>query len=134
MWAGIKALGTGLNIPEANHGIIMDYDWDDVTIRQAIGRMMRLQQTKTVYAYNLLHLGAIDSYMAALSYLKSRSADEAIDYMMFDDFSVKLIPDIQQYAAAIVDGTTEVIVRDMWTAIDFMNKKDDEEGDYGAVD
>lgn len=134
MWAGTAALAEGMNIPEANRCIVLDYDWDDVRIRQAIARTLRLQQQKTVYATNLLHKGAIDSYMAALSYLKSRSADEAIDYMEFDDFTVQLIPDIRQYADAIVDGTEQVIARKMWTAIDFMNQQEDEEGDYGVVD
>ena len=134
MWAGTNALAEGMNIPEANNGIVMDYYWEDIATRQAIGRMLRIQQQNKVTANYLLHKGAIDSYMAALSELKARSTDEAIDYMQFDDFHVDMVPDIKAYANAIVDGTTEVLTRKMWTAIDFMNKKADEEGDYGNTD
>lgn len=134
MWAGTNALAEGMNIPEANNGIVMDYYWEDIAIRQAIGRMLRIQQQKKVTANYLLHLGAIDSYMAALSLLKARSTDEAIDYMQFDDFHVGMVPDIRAYADAIVDGTTNVLTRKMWTAIDFMTKKKDEEGDYDNAD
>lgn len=133
MWAGTGALAEGMNIPEANHGIVMDATWDDVSIRQAIGRMLRIQQQRTVYAHYLMHHGAIDSYMFALSELKARSGDEAIDFMPFDDFHVGMVPDIQQYADAIVDGTQDKLARKMWTAIDFMQKKEEEEGDYGQA-
>ena len=130
-WAGLEALAEGMNIPEANHGILLDCGWAPSQPRQAIGRMIRPAQCKTIYAKYLMHHGTIDDYMFALSYLKGRSADEAIDYMEFDDFSVDMIPDIQQYADAIVDGTEEKLKRKMWLAVDHVKRLVEEEGEEG---
>jgi SNF2 family DNA or RNA helicase len=118
MWAGLTALAEGMNIPEANHGIFMDYSWEPIEWIQALGRMIRPQQTKTIYAKFLCHEGTIDDYMAAWCFLKQRSMDEGVDYMEFDDFTTKLIPDIHQYADAIVDGTESVLKQEMFLAID----------------
>jgi hypothetical protein len=127
MWAGLAALAEGMNIPEANRGIILDCDWDPSTPRQAIGRMIRPAQMKTVYATYVIHHGAVDGYMAALCELKGRGGDEAIDYMEFNDFSVKMIPDIRQYADAIVDGTEEIEKQQMWSAIEHIRRQQREE-------
>lgn len=129
MWGGLTALAEGMNIPEANHGIIFDYSWEPSDAKQAIGRMIRPQQTKTVYSYFLMHEGTIDEYMAALCYLKGRSHDEGVDYMEFDDFSTDIIPDIHQYADAIVDGTENVMKRTMWLAVEHIKRQMEEEGE-----
>jgi hypothetical protein len=107
-----------MNIPEANRGILMDCSWDPAEARQAIGRMIRPAQQKTIYSTFLMHKGTIDGYMAALCYLKGRSSDEGLDYMEFGDFSTELIPDIKQYADAIVDGTQEQMKQKMWLAVE----------------
>lgn len=129
MFAGLEALAEGMNIPEANWGIIQDCGWEPALPRQAIGRMIRPQQTKPIYAYYLMHHGTIDDYMMALCHLKGRASDEGIDYMDFDDFSTEMIPDIHQYADCIVDGTEEKVKAKMWTAIEHNRKVAEEEGD-----
>lgn len=129
MFAGVKALAEGMNIPEANHGIVTDTDWDPKGTRQALGRMIRPAQSKTVYTYQLMHKGAIDEYQVAWCYLKGRSSDEGIDYIEFDDFSSDIIPDIHQYADSIVDGTEDTIKAKMWLAVDHYRKLGAEEGD-----
>ena len=123
MWGGMLALAEGMNIPEANHAFIHDYTWEPSDTMQGIGRMLRPDQRKTVYVNMMVHEGTVDEYMAALCYLKGRSHSEGIDYMEFDDFSSDLIPDFSQYADAIVDGTTEVIKKKMWLAVDRIKKK-----------
>lgn len=128
-WAGLDALAEGMNIPEANHGVIMDYGWKDNDWRQAIGRMIRPQQKKTVYSYFIVHEGTIDEYMAAICYLKGRGAAEGIDYMEFDDFSTDVIPDIRQYADAIVDGSVDKLKSNMWLAVDRIKRMASEEGE-----
>jgi hypothetical protein len=132
LWAGLEALSEGFNIPEANHCILLDCGWAPTQPRQLIGRMIRPQQTKTIYANYVMHEGTIDDYMFALSYLKGRSADEAIDYMEFDDFSTDIIPDIHQYADSIVDGTEEKIKQVMWLAVDHLKRQIQEEGEDEA--
>lgn len=131
MWAGIGALAEGVNIPEANRGIILDPSWKPSDARQSIGRMIRPQQEKVVYSTFLMHKGSIEEYMAAVCYLKGRSGDETVDYMEFSDFSTALIPDIKQYADWIVDGTEDREKAKMWLAVDFLRKKAEEEGDEG---
>lgn len=132
MWAGLGALAEGLNIPEANNGLFLDYSWNFVDWKQAIGRMIRPQQTRTVNGAFCIHHGTIDEYMGALCFLKEKSVDESIDFMEFDDFSVEIIPDIHQYADAIVDGTEHVLKRKMWLAVEHIRKQseegEDEEG------
>lgn len=131
MWAGMQALAEGMNIPEANWGIFMDYDWEPSTWKQALGRMIRPQQMKPINAYFLTHKGTIDDYIAAWCFLKERAADEGVDYMEFDDFSVKLIPDIRQYADSIVDGTEETLKQNMWLAVEHIRRQAEQEGDEG---
>lgn len=128
MWAGLGALAEGLNIPEANRGIALDYPWDSVELQQGFGRMIRPAQTKTVYCGHMIHDGAIDGYMAALCYLKARSGAEGLDYMEFDDFTTDIIPDIQAYADAIVEGeeAEKKLKRKMWLAVDAIKQKSDE--------
>lgn len=128
LWAGMGALAEGMNIPEANWGIVMDYDWDPSTWKQFIGRMIRPQQSKTVHARFLMHYGTIDDYIAAWCLLKERAMDEGVDYMEFDDFSVEMIPDIHQYADSIVDGTEESLKANMWLSIEHI-KRMAEQGD-----
>ena len=127
LWAGIRALSVGMNIPEANHGIICDFDWRPDIIDQAIARMIRrFTQERVVHDYRMMHAGTIEEFMCALCYLKSRSAGEAVDYMSFDDFSAEMIPDASQYAACLVDGSeeAEALKSKMFTAVDYLRKGD----------
>jgi len=118
MWAGIIALAEGMNIPEANHGIIYDTTWEPADAMQAIGRMIRPQQRKNVFVEFLMHEGTVDEYMIALCYLKKRSHDEGIDGISFDDISSEMIPDFRQYADSIVDGTEHILKRNMWLQVE----------------
>lgn len=132
LWAGLGAISEGFNIPGANWGIFMDYEWEPSVHKQFIGRMLRPQQEKMVYAYYLAHHGTVDEYMAAIAILKARSSDETIDYMEFDDLSVEMIPDVRQYAQAIVDGTDGTLKQRMWLAVEEITKHaDDETEDWG---
>jgi hypothetical protein len=90
---------------------------------QGIARMLRPSQKKVVTSHFLMHKGSIDEYMCALCYLKGRSHSEGIDYMEFADCSVSMIPDIRQYADSIVDGTDDVLKRNMWLAVDNIKKR-----------
>lgn len=123
LWAGLKSMRDGANIPEANHGIFMDLSWVPSDLEQAAHRMIRPQQKKTVFIKHLVHLGTIDDYMRLWCTLKAHCADEGIDFMEFDDFSSKMIPDINQYANAIVDGTESIVRAEMELAIEHIRKQ-----------
>lgn len=134
MCGGLTALAEGMNIPEANHCIVNDYSWEPKDVLQAVGRVIRPQQTKTIYQYFLMHTGTIDEYMCALTYLKGRSHEEGIDYMEFDDFGVDVIPDIHQYADCIVGGEDDQqkFKQRMWLAVEHVRREGAEEGDEGG--
>jgi SNF2 family DNA or RNA helicase len=127
MWAGIKALAEGMNIPEANHVIGYDTTWEPADIDQFVGRVIRPQQANTVYVYFLMHEGTVDEYMTALCYLKGRSHSEGIDGVSFDDISADMIPDFRQYAESIVDGTESILKRNMWLQVEQIKKQWEEE-------
>lgn len=118
LWAGLTALAEGMNIPEANRVVLHDTSWEHQDAEQGIGRVTRPQQKKPVYVYFLMHKGTVEEFKVALCYLKHRSHSEAIDGVSFDDFNSSMIPDFRQYADSIVDGTEEVVKREMWTMID----------------
>lgn len=118
MWAGIKALAEGMNIPEANRVVIYDTTWEHQDAEQAIGRVVRPQQTKDVFVNFLMHEGTIEEFVVAWCYLKHRSHSEGIDGVSFDDFSADMVPDISAYAEAIVDGTQDVVEKKMWSMVD----------------
>lgn len=130
MWAGLGCMSEGFNIPKANQAVFMDYDWEPSVHRQATGRMLRPQQTKDVTSYYLTHNGTVDDYMAAICILKGRSGDEAIDHIAFDDINQKMIPDVKQYANAIVDGTEHIQRRNMWLAVEEVIRQADSEEDW----
>lgn len=122
LWAGLQAMRDGANLPEANHGIFMDLSWEPSDYRQAGARMIRPQQEKTVFLTHLIHKGTLDDYVSLWTILKARSVDEGVDYMEFDDFSSDMIPDCQQYANAIVDGTEDRVKSRMVLAIEHIRR------------
>jgi hypothetical protein len=85
---------------------------------QALGRMIRPQQKKDIFAHFLMHEGTVEEYMIALCYLKKRSHDEGIDGISFDDITSEMIPDFSQYADSIVDGTEHILKRKMWLQVE----------------
>ena len=127
MWAGIQTLKEGFNIPQANHAILMDWTWEPSDTDQFVARMLRPAQKKTVDATFMCHQGTADEYMAALVQLKSRSSREGVDFESFSDFTADMIPDFQQYANSIVDGTNEELRTRMWTQLDQLRKQLEED-------
>jgi SNF2 family DNA or RNA helicase len=127
LWAGIQTMKEGFNIPEANHGIFLDYTWEPADWQQALARMLRPAQKRTVYATFMCHKGTVDEYIAALVQLKARSADEGVDYQSFSDFNSSMIPDFKMYADAIVDGTEDVMRTKMWSAVEKLRQELEDE-------
>jgi SNF2 family DNA or RNA helicase len=69
---------SGNNLTEANHIILLDTinhnDWDTIE-HQAIGRAVRLGQTKTVYVTRMIMKNTIEenNFNKNQSYMKSQS-------------------------------------------------------------
>lgn len=123
LWAGLVCMKDGANLPEANHGIFLDLSWEPSDYRQASARMIRPAQDKTIYLTHLIHRGTIDEFVSLWTILKARSVDEGVDFVEFDDFSTEMIPDVGQYAEAIVDGTETRMKAKMELAIDHIRKQ-----------
>lgn len=75
----IKSGGTGLNLVEANHVIIMDPYWNDSEQEQAINRIYRIGQKKDVFVYKLLIDNSIEKWMNLLQKSKLNTANYLID-------------------------------------------------------
>ena len=103
--AGTQCLCEGMNIPEANIGIFVDFDWTPSIMWQALYRMVRPQQQKQVTGYFLNLRGTIYEYMKKIVQLKQKSIDEGIDFQEFN-LDIEDIPDIRQYCSALMDSNS----------------------------
>ncbi len=129
MWCGLTALSEGVNVPECNRSAVIDYSWEPSEVEQFVARKDRPQQTKMQYNFYLRHEGTIDDYLYLTNILKANSAGEGIDFMEFD-LKAEMIPDVRQYADAIVDGTETKQRAKMQLAVDKLQKrKEEEEGE-----
>lgn len=123
MWAAIKCMAEGYNIPEANHGIFHDYTWEPADWQQAIARMLRPAQKRPVYGTFLVHEGTADEYVSALVQLKARSITEGVDYESFEDFKASMVPDFIAYANAIVEGKDRELTSRMRDQVEELKKQ-----------
>lgn len=62
----LRAGGSGLNLVEANHVILMEPYWNDSEQEQAINRVHRMGQKKEVYIYKLNVENTIETWMCSL--------------------------------------------------------------------
>ena len=118
MFANIQTMKEGFNIPQANRGIFMEYNWNAIDWQQALARMLRPAQKKTVYGTFLCHEGTADEYVSAYVQLKARSEQEGVDHQSFDDFKGSMVPDFRLYAEAIVEGNVKAMMQKMRSDLD----------------
>ncbi len=57
---GLKAGGVGLNLQKANHVILFDHWWNPATHKQALGRVLRIGQGKTVFNTSLFTIDTVE--------------------------------------------------------------------------
>jgi SNF2 family DNA or RNA helicase len=88
----LKAGGTGINLAAASYVILFDPWWNPAVENQAIDRVHRIGQTKTVFAYRLLMRDTIEDKIRQLQVRKSNLAKEVLGEEAFgraltlDDF------------------------------------------------
>jgi len=78
--ATIHTTQKGLNLYQANRVIMYSRDWKASKEEQAIYRLCRPQQVKTVYVEYVMHEGSIDIYQAQMVDFKRNAADAGLDY------------------------------------------------------
>src|SRR6516164_676989 len=74
----LKAGGTGLNLAAASHVILFDPWWNPAVENQAVDRVHRIGQTRTVFAYRLLIRDSIEDKIRQLQVRKSNLAKEVL--------------------------------------------------------
>ncbi len=74
----LKAGGTGLNIVGADSVIIFDPWWNPAVESQAVDRVHRMGQTKTVNVYRLLTMGTIEEKIRKLQFHKKDIFDSIV--------------------------------------------------------
>ena len=74
----LKAGGTGLNLPRANHVIHYDRWWNPAVENQATDRAFRIGQTKNVYVHKLICAGTLEDRIDLMIEIKQETADQAV--------------------------------------------------------
>ena len=80
----LKAGGTGLNLAAASYVILFDPWWNPAVENQAVDRVHRIGQTRTVFAYRLLIRDSIEDKIRQLQVRKSALAKEVLGAEGFD--------------------------------------------------
>lgn len=91
----------GINLANASRVLLMEYDWSPSTVRQAIARITRPDQTETPVAVWFRAVGTIQDYQIRLASLKQEAMDAALDNVEQVSRGSD-VPDIQAYAASLV--------------------------------
>jgi SNF2 family DNA or RNA helicase len=74
----LKAGGTGLNIVGADSVVIFDPWWNPAVESQAVDRVHRMGQTRTVNVYRLLTMGTIEEKIRKLQFHKKEVFDSIV--------------------------------------------------------
>jgi SNF2 family DNA or RNA helicase len=81
----LRAGGTGLNLVEANHVILMEPYWNDAEEQQAINRCYRIGQKKPVFVYKLAIENSIEGWLLRLK----KSKNTVTDFLISKNSQVK---------------------------------------------
>lgn len=91
--AGIKSAGLGLNLTAADYCFILDPWWNPAVEQQAVDRIHRIGQQKTVNIYRLVSQHTVEEKMLLLKEEKQKVADQLmtadhtfLEHLSYDDF------------------------------------------------
>jgi hypothetical protein len=106
--ASIMATQTGLNLPMGSRAVFLSRAWSATSEAQALGRLLRPQQTEHVQGVFLHLAGGIDSYMGQLVAFKQDaarvgiddqdSALEQVEFLHLDSILGRFVEGIEQLA------------------------------------
>ena len=74
----LKAAGSGLNLPRANHVIHYDRWWNPAVENQATDRAFRIGQTKDVHVHKLICAGTLEDRIDLMIEIKQETADQVV--------------------------------------------------------
>ena len=74
----LKAGGSGLNLPRANHVIHYDRWWNPAVENQATDRAFRIGQTKDVHVHKMICAGTLEDRIDLMIETKQQTADQVV--------------------------------------------------------
>ena len=74
----LKAGGSGLNLPRANHVVHYDRWWNPAVENQATDRAFRIGQTKDVHVHKLICVGTLEDRIDHMIEMKQETADQVV--------------------------------------------------------
>ncbi len=74
----LKAGGSGLNLPRANHVIHYDRWWNPAVENQATDRAFRIGQTKDVHVHKMICAGTLEDRIDLMIEAKQQTADQVV--------------------------------------------------------
>ena len=74
----LKAGGSGLNLPRANHVIHYDRWWNPAVENQATDRAFRIGQTRDVHVHKLICAGTLEDRIDLMIEIKRETADQVV--------------------------------------------------------
>ena len=74
----LKAGGSGLNLPRANHVIHYDRWWNPAVENQATDRAFRIGQTKDVHVHKLICAGTLEDRIDLMIEIKQETSDQVV--------------------------------------------------------
>ncbi len=74
----LKARGSGLNLPRANHVIHYDRWWNPAVENQATDRAFRIGQTKDVHVHKMICAGTLEDRIDLMIETKQQTADQVV--------------------------------------------------------
>ena len=91
--AGIKTGGLGLNLTAADYCFILDPWWNPAIEQQAVDRIHRIGQDKTVNIYRIVSQNTVEEKMLLLKEKKQKIADQLmtadhsfLEQLNYEDF------------------------------------------------
>jgi len=79
MLVSLKAAGTGITLHSADYVFLLDPWWNPSVEEQAVDRVHRIGQTRTVFVYRMITQGTIEERIQALKAEKKQIFRHLID-------------------------------------------------------
>ena len=79
MLVSLKAAGTGITLHSADYVFLLDPWWNPSVENQAVDRVHRIGQTRTVFVYRMITQGTIEDRIQALQEEKKQLFQQLFD-------------------------------------------------------
>lgn len=91
----LLASGTGINLTRGNHAFLMDCCWNEAMESQAMDRIHRINQTRTVKVTKFVMKGSIEERIVKMQRIKSMQAKGVMQKLTGDEKRKALLGDLK---------------------------------------